>query len=772
MGLATAPRALTLPDELKTLPKPIRRYRPYILVPLLYAGLTVVLLWPLVTHLRSAVPDTLGDPLLNAWTLRWVQHALVTDPAHLYNGNMFAPNPRSLAFSELLLPQAILAWPVWLMTHDSLLAMNLMTLLTYPMCAVAMYALCRALGAVRGAAFLAGVCYAFAPFRLDNTAHLQVLSMQWMPLALLAIIRHMQRPTRWSAIAVTLTVMLVALSSVYYLMMFGTGLAVFLIVEAIRQRRFFWSRATVGLIVALALAGIVVAALDVPYLTMRREQGIVRTLDEAYDDAAHSASYLTVTPGNFVWKHTLPTSGAEHAALFPGALLLICAALGLRTVRRPWMLGILALGLVSFILSFGPTWGAKESGTPLPYRLLYEHVVGFKGIRGPDRFAALVLLALAVFAAMGATWIWEQAVWRMPALRRSAAAFAVGIAVLASGECATRFLPMAHVDTSARTLAVYQWLATQSDTGTVAEFPVETAQLTTAFYSTDHWQPVLWGHSGFIPAPTYQLRARFVGKDDWPGHDDVDALADMGVRTLVIHRDAYTPAALAKIRADLAGEANHVFLIATVGDSDVYHLTQDPTIPALTASVKFNVNPAGNLDTLPGELLIGNPGTDARMLYTHGTFDLTAEIRDANGKAVSEQPVPITMPAVFAKGSTMVPLSVALPATPGAYTVSLRSAHVPLLASQPTTTVTVISLTTLPHLTLENDLITSPAMYQPGELVAMWVTTKAGKTIALQNTTALPDGTIRTAIPTLQPDATQVVAHGTLSGVELWVAPP
>ncbi|MHB8645525.1 MAG: hypothetical protein ACYDAR_07035, partial [Thermomicrobiales bacterium] len=506
MGLATAPMArLSVPKrpQLRALAE---RFRWQIIIPTLYIAVTVILLWPLVRHARSAVADIASDPLLNAWTLRWVQHALVTQPTHLYDGNMFAPNLRSLAFSELLLPQAIMAWPVWLASHDALLAYNVMVVATYPLCAIAMYALCRGLGAVRGASFIAGLAFAFAPFRMDNNAHLQVLSMQWMPLAILAVIRFMQKPTRWRFTAVAITVMLSALSSVYYTVMFGTALIIFLIVEAARQHRLFIARRTIGLLAALAVGAVIVAAIDLPYLTMRREHNIVRTLAEAYDDSAHKASYLTVTPGSLVWHHLLPTSGSQHSALFPGAVLLIFAVLGFRFVRRPWMGGLAMLGAVSFVLSFGPTWGSKESGTPLPYRFLYQYIVGYQGIRGPDRFAAVVLLALCPFAALGATWLWHAAIWRDRRLLRLAPVVTALCAFVVVADCATRLLPTVPVDRSATALAPYRWLASQPDTGIVAEFPVAATEFQTAFYSTYHWHDVVWGHSGFIPAATYQLR--------------------------------------------------------------------------------------------------------------------------------------------------------------------------------------------------------------------------------------------------------------------------
>ncbi|MGI8856234.1 MAG: hypothetical protein ACR2JW_10820 [Thermomicrobiales bacterium] len=778
MGLAIAPPPVHSPHYRTRSRLSLRRFRWYIIIPLLYIGLTVVMLWPLVTHVKTAVADTLGDPLLNVWTLRWVQHALVTNPAHLYDGNMFAPNARSLAFSELLLPQAVMAWPVWLISHDALLAYNLTLLATYPLCALGMYALCRALGANRGAAFVGGICFAFAPFRFDNNAHLQVLSMEWMPLALLAVIRYMQRPSRWRFLAVTGTVMLSGLSSVYYLMMFGTGLAVFLVVEAVRQRGMFFSRHTVctraayGLIGALALAAIVVVAIDVPYQTMRNEHHITRTLDEAYDDSAHPASYFTVTPGSIVWGDLLPVSGSQHSALFPGAVLLALAGVGLRSIRRPWMTGLAALGAVSLILSFGPTWGDKEGGISLPYRVLYQYITGYKGIRGPDRFASLVLLALCPFAAIGATRAWHAAVQQGPQLRRYGTPIAIAVSCLVIGESATQLTPVILVDRSETTLAPYHWLASQPDAGIVAEFPVADAQFTTAFYSTYHWQKILWGHSGFVPAATYQLEKRFVGRDDFPGTDDLDALADMGAGTILIHRSAYPPDVLARFSQTLHGLPTRVTFLGTIGESDLYHLQPDLNVPPLTAAVNFTIAPSGNIDKLTGTVRIVNRGENAQMLYTHGQFDLGAEIRDASGKHVSFQPAEVVLPAIISTGTTSVPISVALPRGPGAYTIDIKSSTVPILENQPLFSVNVVGLTALPHLVLTDTRLTSPPLYTAGEPVAMWVTTKDGETIALRDTVAQPDGTLGLAAPVLPPGTAQVVAHGKTSGVELWVAPP
>ncbi len=740
-----------------------------------YCALTVVMLWPLVRTVGSAVAETDGDPLLNAWALRWVQHALVTNPLHLDDANLFAPAAKSLLFSEALIPQALTAWPIWLITHDALVSYNLSVLLTYPACALAMYALCRALGANRGGSFVAGLLYAFAPFRLDNTAHLQVLSMQGMPLALLAIVQYVRRPVWWRGLLVAAAFAYIALSSVYFLVIFGTGLAAFLLVEAVRQRRALVSRVGVGVALWLLVGAGIVAALDAPYLAMRQEQGIARTLDEAYDDAAHGASYVTVVPGSLLWNHTLPVSGVEHSALFPGATLLVFAVVGLVVARRkPWVWGLVAGGVVGFVLSFGPTWGEKVAGYPLPYRFLYEHVLAFQGLRGPDRFASLVLLALAPLAALGTTAFWglisnRGAWWRagvVPALCATVALTGIAVA-----DDAARLLPTVPIDRSAMTLAPYRWLATRKDTGVVAEFPTDTAVVRTGFFSTYHWQPVVWGHSGFIPEANYRLLNRFNhGAARWPGADDLDVLADMGVRTLVIHRDEYSADELADIVVGFASLPKRVHLLTTQGNADIYVLTPATEPRPQVTDVRFAATDVGRLEDLPGTITVKNPSPTARMLYTEAKPRLTAEVRDARGTTVSRQTLDLTLPAMMS-GDTSATLKfiVQLPHTPGEYTVRVVAAYFDQWPRFPPVAVRVVDPTALPHLKLVGTMLTGPALYAPRERVALWATLKDGRTVPLHDTQAQEDRTIAVDLGTVPPDAVQIVAHGTTSGVELWV---
>ena len=56
-----------------------------------------------------------GDYSLNVWAVDWVARTLPTDPAHLFDANIFHPARLTLAYSEPMILQGALAIPaVWL----------------------------------------------------------------------------------------------------------------------------------------------------------------------------------------------------------------------------------------------------------------------------------------------------------------------------------------------------------------------------------------------------------------------------------------------------------------------------------------------------------------------------------------------------------------------------------------------------------------------------------------------------------------------------------
>src|SRR5713226_9588969 len=155
---------------------------------LLFTFLTGVMTYPQVLHMMDGVHDD-GDPLMVTWVLAWVAHQLPRAPAHLFDANIFYPERNALAFSETLIVPGVIVAPLHWLGVGSILIHNLVFLSGFAISGVGVALLVRRLTGNAGAAILAGIVFAFPPYRIDHYAHLQLQQTQFIPLALWAFHR-------------------------------------------------------------------------------------------------------------------------------------------------------------------------------------------------------------------------------------------------------------------------------------------------------------------------------------------------------------------------------------------------------------------------------------------------------------------------------------------------------------------------------------------------------------------------------------------------------
>ena len=87
-----------------------------------------------------------ADTDLFIWSLAWDAHALVTQPLALFDANIYYPQARTLAYSENLLGGAMFSAPVWWVTGNPVLAMNVAALASCVLCGAGAWLLARRLG--------------------------------------------------------------------------------------------------------------------------------------------------------------------------------------------------------------------------------------------------------------------------------------------------------------------------------------------------------------------------------------------------------------------------------------------------------------------------------------------------------------------------------------------------------------------------------------------------------------------------------------------------
>ncbi len=302
-----------------------------------YAALAVVLTWPLARGLGRDLASDLGDPLLNTWIVAWgadhLRRAVSGDLAALrdfWNANIFHPEPLALAYSEALIPQAIQVLPVYALTGNPILCYNLLFLSTFVLSGLGTFLLVRQVTGDARAGFVAGLLYAFAPYRVSQFPHLQVLSSQWMPFVLYGFRRYFDtgRPRALSGAGLALWTQ--NLSCGYYLFFFAPCLAVYLAYEVLSRGRARARLAVLAVGATLVAAYGASAALVTPYFELGA-RGLERGLEEILYYSADVYSYLTTHEAVRLWGAIARVFPKPEGDLFPGA--------------TPVLLSLLAVGL-------------------------------------------------------------------------------------------------------------------------------------------------------------------------------------------------------------------------------------------------------------------------------------------------------------------------------------------------------------------------------------------------------------------------------------------
>ena len=280
--------------------------------------------------LARDIPGDFGDPLFTSWVLAW-------DATHLGRGwwqaNIFYPHPIALAYSEHFFSQGLQILPLYTATRNPILCYNLLFLSTYVLSGLGMFLFGRELTGSRAAGFVAGLAYAFAPYRVTSLPHLQVLSSQWLPFVLFGLRRHFAtgrvRPLAGAAAAWIAQ----NLSCGYYLLFFSPAIALYIAWELAttgswRDRRTLWRMAVVVAAVLLATAPFLF-----PYLELRRLGFDVRSLAETEKFSADVHAYFTADPRLWLWGPIAQAWPQSEGLLFPGVTIAVLAAIGACSVN-------------------------------------------------------------------------------------------------------------------------------------------------------------------------------------------------------------------------------------------------------------------------------------------------------------------------------------------------------------------------------------------------------------------------------------------------------
>jgi hypothetical protein len=503
--------------------------------------LSVVMTWPLVLHLGQNVPKDLTDPLPQAWQVAWGGHALLHQPFSFFQSNQFWPLDDTLAFSDALIGYA----PAGLIGSGPEAAVaryDVLFVLSYALCFVGAYLLARELGLGPVGAAVAGAAFAFAPFRLEQDRHMQVISSGGIPLAIALGLRgYRLGRARWviSGFAVAAWQFSIGptlgLPFTYLLCLLGLIAAV---VWLRRGRPAPPRRLVLATLAGAALYVAVVAVIAQPYLRVSHEHPDAERPPSRIEPFSGPPSALVLAPAeNLVWGDA--TSGIFDSVenpgektLLPGLVILALAITGLASsgLDRRIRIG-LGLGVVGYYVL---ALGFKQAGGLLwPYRIAYELLPGWDGMRTPGRLVTFASLGLALLAGAGARAIAARARDRLAA---GAATTAIAAALVLLVVVEGRGLPFDPTHARAEPEVPSPPAELSNVPAPQLYLPAETADQNRRYllWSTDGFPDLVNGRSSVAPVWTARLIRSMAS---FPDRTSVDRLRRAGVRSVILDLD-------------------------------------------------------------------------------------------------------------------------------------------------------------------------------------------------------------------------------------------
>ena len=491
----------------------------------LFVLLAVVHTWPLAQ--RPAVHSRVdnGDYSLNVWAVDWVARTLPTDPAHLFDANIFYPARLTLAYSEPLILQGVLAMPAVWLGVPPVVTFNLLLIAGFALSGWAFALLVHRETGSWGAGLVAGSAVAFNAHHLVRLAHIQALHLELLPIVFLAIDRLLSTGRRRYALLLGASLALQATTSIYLLVFTGWAVACGWI-----ARMPEWRHRLRDTAVWTVLAGTTCALLLLPvlwpYAELARSQGMVRGIEETESCAATWTDYLyTGSRVHFdAWSHRFRRSSDAN---FPGvivtglALFGLVSAGGLGPRARMWAAVVLGAVLLSALPRIpGFAW-------------LHEHVPALGAIRCYSRAGQMALVGMAVLAGYGAARL-------LGALGAAGAAgtrrLALAVLLVVGVNFEVLRAPLWYRDFPGIP-PIYDSLRDQPH-AVIVEMPFFDRRqfFGNAGYllnATRHRHPLVNGYSGFAP-PGFEQTAQTLRA--FPGDKALELLHSLGVTHVVVHR--------------------------------------------------------------------------------------------------------------------------------------------------------------------------------------------------------------------------------------------
>ncbi len=514
---------------------------------LAYALLALAYLWPLVRRFGTALAGDGFDMYVFQWANWWSTRALSLGQSPYHTTMLFYPQTVSLYFLSFSWLNTFVWWPLRAVIGN-VAAYNLTVWWSWPLAAWGAYNLAREVTGNWRAAFIAGLVYAFYPYHFAQRNHLNLLSVQWIPFALLFLMRAARRGRLLDGLLAGIFFACAGLSGWHLLTLGGMLGGLWLFYAWLTERHEWTGKSWRALLVLVVTVGLLTGPFLAP---LAWEQFVNPAGQDPYlgkegETQTDLVAYVLPNLYHPLWGHLAAPvhqrflRNKDHAVAL-GYVPLLLVGYGLlrlfrafRAQTRFWFVAL----FMFWVLALGPfprVNGVAYPQIPLPYRLV-GWSLPVRSLRNPERFNILVGFCLALVVGV----VVRDLLRRLPSRRAGL------VAVILSGLVLLEYWAWPFPTTRPDVPDFYYQLAAESGNSAIVDLPI-TNDLSKLYmyYQTVHERPTVTGHVSRPPEGAYAfiethplLASLQENRRPVPGtHLSADAgwLADAGVRYVVVH---------------------------------------------------------------------------------------------------------------------------------------------------------------------------------------------------------------------------------------------
>jgi hypothetical protein len=523
---------------------------------LIFFLLGIYITFPLIFNLTS-VTTGYADELFIAWNHSWNIHSLISNPLNIFNANIYFPYNNSLAYSEPFFTSSIIALLPVIILNSPIAANNILFILSLTLVGFFTYLISFHLTKNNLASFLAGVLIIFSPAYLSELAHIQIMSIFFVIIALILFIKYLQTNNKNFFYLFLITFILQVYNSFLpgFFILFSTFIIFIFSVRDDRKRlKLILSKKNILLILFSVL---IIIPVMLPYLNVSKEFNYVRDVRETIHYAiqpedlltANSLSRLEPLLSKLSFTKDIQGNGeVKHG--FIGLTFLLLILISFIYIFKNWkkqdfiIKGIISSSVFSLLMSFGPFMHINRLTIhdpfpiPLPYLIFYYIIPGFKGIRNSGRWEILFIVLAAPIVAVFLT----KALKNVNHKVRYTLIILLVLVSVAELNLPINYYPVPEKKDFPK---VYSYISTTPKSTVIVEmpvynwnvFPYANQEFWREYYSTMHFRKTVNGASGFSPPP-WQDTVNYL-LTYFPSDESIKKLKQMGVNTIIVHKSEY-----------------------------------------------------------------------------------------------------------------------------------------------------------------------------------------------------------------------------------------